>query len=150
MQRWLLSFKSLRSRKRPGNARAPEIVERSGVGAGTEPCLACHGRIANLGALTVETLDGDKETLSVWRCRACYAEYLNDWVDRWERLDSLETEETYYRVAPAEAYRVLAIISGTPGADHPGGRAQRHHLRDEVLEIVRGRAPLSRQVRQGR
>jgi hypothetical protein len=126
------------------------IVERSGVGAGTEPCLACHGRIANLGALTVAAPEGDKETLSVWRCRNCYTTYLNDWIDRWERLDNLETEETYYRIAPAEAQEILAIIAAIPGADHPGGRTQRHRYREQVLEFVRGRAPVSRQIKQGR
>ena len=79
------------------------IVERSGVGAGTEPCFACQGRIANLGALAVASPEGDKQTYSVWRCRQCFTYYLNDWVDRWERTDSLETEETYYRLAPRGA-----------------------------------------------
>ena len=81
------------------------LIERSGVGAGTEPCFACQGRIANLGALAVATPEGDKQTFSVWRCRSCYTYYLNDWIDRWERTDSLETEESYYRLCPTEAWR---------------------------------------------
>lgn len=149
-QRWLRRLQRIIGSSNPTHPDAAGIMERSGVGAGTEPCLVCHGRIANLGALTVASPDGDKETLSVWRCRNCYTTYLNDWIDRWERLDSLETEETYYRIAPAEAQEILAIIAGIPGADHPGGRAQRHHYREQVLEFVRGRTPLSRQIKQGR
>ncbi|MEZ4634032.1 MAG: hypothetical protein R2856_03480 [Caldilineaceae bacterium] len=47
-------------------------------GRGTEPCFACQGRIANLGALTVATDEDDKRTFSVWRCRRCHTFYLND------------------------------------------------------------------------
>lgn len=149
-QRWLRRLQRLVAGDTPATTDDPSIMERSGVGAGTEPCLVCHGRIANLGALTVAAPEGDKETLSVWRCRNCYTTYLNDWIDRWERLDNLETEETYYRIAPAEAQEILAIIAGIPGADHPGGRTHRHHYREQVLEYVRGRVPLSRQIKQGR
>ncbi|MCB0070499.1 MAG: hypothetical protein KDE20_03535 [Caldilineaceae bacterium] len=126
------------------------LVERSGVGAGTEPCFACQGRIANLGALTVDTDEGDKHTYSVWRCRACHTTYLNSWIDRWERLDSLETEETYYRIAPAEAVEVLAVIDGVVGGEHPAGRHTRAAERAWFEAFVRDRRPLSHQRKQGR
>ena len=126
------------------------LVERSGVGAGTEPCFACQGRIANLGALTVDTDEGDKHTYSVWRCRACHTTYLNSWIDRWERLDSLETEETYYRLAPAEAVEVLAVIDGVVGGEHPAGRHTRAAERAWFEAFVRERRPLSHQRKQGR
>jgi hypothetical protein len=126
------------------------VEERSGVGAGTEPCFACQGRIANLGALTVATAEDDKQTFSVWRCRSCRTLYLNNWIDRWERLDSLETEESYYRVAPAEAARLLAVIYGEQGGEHPQRRHERGAIRQTFLEFVAKRRPLSHQVRQGR
>ena len=120
------------------------------MGAGTEPCFACQGRIANLGALTVDTDEGDKHTYSVWRCRACHTTYLNSWIDRWERLDSLETEETYYRIAPAEAVEVLAVIDGVVGGEHPAGRHTRAAERAWFEAFVRERRPLSHQRKQGR
>jgi hypothetical protein len=127
-----------------------QIIERSGVGAGTEPCFICKGRLANLGALVVESQEGDKQTLSVWRCRICYTTYFNDWTDRWERLDNLETEEIYYRIAPAEAYTALLQIHNTQGGDHPGRRQDRSRQRTELLALVSGIEPLSHQIRQGR
>ena len=129
---------------------ADQVIERSGVGAGTEPCFVCQGRLANLGALAVASPEGDKQTLSVWRCRSCYTTYFNDWTDRWERLENLETEERYYRLAPAEAYAALSIIHATKGGDHPGRRAERRPQRDQILALVAGNEPLSHQVRQGR
>ena len=126
------------------------VVERSGVGAGTEQCHACNGRIANLGALTVATGEGDKQTFSVWRCRRCYTFYLNDWIDRWERTDSLETEETYFRLAPAEALEVLAVIDNIVDAEHPARRHERQAQRSWMLGFLAGHLPLSHQVRQGR
>lgn len=126
------------------------LIERSGVGAGTEPCFACQGRIANLGAVTVNTDEGDKHTYSVWRCRVCHTTYLNSWIDRWERLDSLETEETYYRVAPAEAVEILAVIDGVVGGEHPAGRHTRAAERAWFEHFVAGRLPLSHQRKQGR
>jgi hypothetical protein len=126
------------------------IVERSGVGAGAEPCFACQGRIANLGALVVATPEGDKQTFSVWRCRICHTYYLNDWIDRWERTDSLETEERYYRLAPAEALEVLAVIDGVVHAEHPARRHERTAQRDWMFAFVGERPLLSHQVRQGR
>jgi hypothetical protein len=131
-------------------SQAEKPLERSGVGAGTEPCFCCQGRLANLGALVVESQEGDKQTLSIWRCRLCAATFLNDWIDRWERLDSLETEERYYRLAPAEATRILELIHSEAGGDHPAQRAHRSHLRAAVLGIVAGAEALSHQVRQGR
>lgn len=139
---------SARSRSRP--SWGERIVERSGVGAGTEPCFACQGRIANLGALVVASPEGDKRTFSVWRCRRCHTFYLNDWTDRWERLDSLETEERYFRLAPAEALSLLALIDGVEGADHPAGRHERESQRQRVEALLAGRTPLSVQVRHGR
>ena len=129
---------------------AEQIVERSGVGAGTEPCFVCQGRLANLGALAVATPEDDKQTFSVWRCRACFSLYLNDWTDRWERLDNLETEESVYRLAPAEAFAALAIIHATTGGDHPGGRGRRMQQRAQMHALVSGKSPLSHQIRQGR
>ena len=126
------------------------IVERSGVGAGTEPCFVCQGRIANLGALAVATPEGDKQTFSVWRCRVCYTYCLNDWIDRWERTDSLETEERYYRLSPAEALEVLAVIDDVVHAEHPARRHERTAQRDWMLAFLGDRPPLSHQVRQGR
>jgi hypothetical protein len=126
------------------------IVERSGVGAGTEPCFACQGRIANLGALAVASPEGDKETFSVWRCRQCFTYYLNDWVDRWERTDSLETEETYYRLAPQEALEILAVIEGVMDAEHPARRHERAAQRVWMLQFLNARPVLSHQIKQGR
>jgi len=127
-----------------------KLVERSGVGAGTEFCFACHGRIANLGALAVETPEGDKQTFSVWRCRSCYTTYLNDWIDRWERLENLETEEKYYRIAPTEALDLLIVLDNVIGGDHPGRRRERQAERTYILNYLAGRTPLSYQVKQGR
>jgi hypothetical protein len=135
---------------RPVTDWAEKLVERSGVGAGAEPCFVCQGRIANLGAIVVATPEGDKQTFSLWRCRSCYTTYLNDWIDRWERLDSLETEERYYRLAPAEALHLLQVIDAVPGAEHPGGRHERTAERNLFLRFVAGRLALSHQVKQGR
>lgn len=129
---------------------AEQLVERSGVGAGAEPCFVCQGRMANLGAIVVATPEADKQTFSLWRCRSCYTTYLNDWIDRWERLDSLETEERYYRLAPAETLYLLQVIGTVPGAEHPGGRQERTAERDLFLRFVARRAALSHQVKQGR
>lgn len=126
------------------------LEERSGVGAGTEPCFVCQGRIANLGALTVATPEDDKQTFSVWRCRSCHTLYLNDWIDRWERLDSLETEESYYRIAPAEAVHLLQLIYQERGSEHPSRRHERSVQRQHFLDFMAGRHPVSHQVRQGR
>lgn len=144
-------------RNRQGESTPPiqlrwedKIVERSGVGAGTEPCFACQGRIANLGALAVASLENDKQTFSVWRCRLCCTYYLNDWIDRWERTDSLETEETYYRLAPHEALAILAVIDGVIDADHPARRHERDAQRLWMQQFLAGRAVLSHQIKQGR
>ncbi len=126
------------------------LLERSGVGAGTEPCFVCQGRIANLGALAVETAEGDKQTFSIWRCRHCHTLYLNNWIDRWERLDNLETEETYYRIAPAEAKELLTLLYSVAGGEHPRRREERAVERAQVAHFMIGRTPLSHQVRQGR
>jgi hypothetical protein len=110
----------------------------------------CQGRLANLGALAVASPEGDKQTLSVWRCRSCYTTYFNDWIDRWERLENLETEERYFRIAPAEAYAALHVIRSTTGGDHPGRREERRQQRAQMLALVVGKQPLSHQIRQGR
>jgi hypothetical protein len=129
---------------------AEKLAERTGVGAGAEACFVCQGRIANLGALAVATPDGDTQTFSIWRCRNCFTTYLNDWIDRWVRLESLETEERYYRIAPAEALALLTVIEGAPGGEHPGGRHQRTAERAHLLAFLASRTPLSHQIRQGR
>lgn len=126
------------------------IVERSGVGAGTEPCFACQGRIANLGALVVATDEDDKRTFSVWRCRRCHTFYLNDWTDRWERLDSLETEESYYRLTPVEAVELLALFDNVIGGEHPAGRRDRMEQRGWLEKFIENRPRISHQIRQGR
>jgi hypothetical protein len=129
---------------------AERIQERSGVGAGTEACFACQGRMANLNALVVESPEGDKQTLSVWRCRLCHTYYLNNWIDRWERLDNLETEEAYYRVAPAEALCLLRRMEAVPGGEHPRKRMARGEQRAWFAQFMQERQPLSHQVKQGR
>lgn len=136
----------------PPAARSPAdlLAERSGVGAGTGPCLVCQGRIANLGALTVASLEGDKETFSVWRCRICYTLYLSDWADRWERVDSLETEERIYRIAPVEAAELLTLFGSVPAGDHPERRHERTAQRDWIHAQMQSRTPLSHVVKQGR
>ena len=134
----------------PRSRWTDNLLERSGVGAGTESCFACQGRIANLGAIAVATTENDKRTFSVWRCRTCGTYYLNDWTDRWERLDSLETEERYFRLAPSEALRILALINQTDGAEHPGNRHQRTDQRRVLESFIADRVPLSHQIRQGR
>jgi hypothetical protein len=127
-----------------------KLVERSGVGAGTEPCFVCQGRIANLGALAVASPEGDKQTYSVWRCRQCYTYYLNDWIDRWERTDSLETEESYYRLAPQEALEILRVIDGVADAEHPARRHEREDERAWMLQFLGERPKLSHQIKLGR
>lgn len=136
-------------RSRPQNWESL-FLERSGVGAGTEPCFVCQGRIANLGALTVGTPEGDKQTFSVWRCRHCYTVYLNNWIDRWERLENLETEESYYRLAPVEAKALLTLIYRVVGGEHPNRRQEREAERTYFLTFMAARTPLSHQIRQGR
>ena len=152
---WQRLWDRWRRRSRPQDTgKAPSwwerLAERSGVGAGTEPCFACQGRLANWGALTLATSEGDKRTVSVWRCRLCGTWYLNDWVDRWERLDSLETEERYFRLAPMEALTVLARIHRVPGGEHPRGREKRTEERAWIDGFLAQRTPLSHQRRQGR
>lgn len=156
-ERWTLAGQLRRWLRRPASpVVAPvrtweeRVIERSGVGAGAEPCFACQGRIANLGALAVATPEGDKQTFSIWRCRNCFTYYLNDWIDRWERTDNLETEERYYRLSPAEALEVLAVIDNVVHAEHPARRHERDAQRNWMLEFIDGRALLSHQIRQGR
>lgn len=140
-------------RARPGRvpaAHPPAVQERSGVGAGTESCLICHGRMANLGALSVSSAEGDKQTFSLWRCRVCLTLFLNDWTDRWERLDTLDTEERYYRLSPAEASHFLQISQQVTGGSHPAGREERVPQQQQIVALLQGLKPLSHQVRQGR
>lgn len=146
---WIQWTKRLRKPKQQPTLEA-RLLERSGVGAGTEPCMACQGRIANLGALAVQSAEGDKQTFSVWRCRSCYTLYLSNWVDRWERLESLETEETIYRIAPFEAVDMLTVIDSVVGGDHPGRRHERTIQRDWFTGYVAGRTALSHMIKQGR
>jgi hypothetical protein len=134
----------------PSVAWEDKLVERSGVGAGTEPCFVCQGRIANLGALAVASPEGDKQTYSVWRCRQCHTYYLNDWIDRWERTDSLETDESYYRLAPQEALEILRVIDGVTDAEHPARRHEREGERAWMLQFLGERPKLSHQIKLGR
>ncbi len=129
---------------------ADMLAERSGVGAGTEPCGVCQGRIANLGALTVASPEGDKETFSVWRCRVCHTLYLSDWVDRWERVDSLETEERIYRIAPVEATEFLTLFASIHAGDHPERRNERTAQRTWIHTQLAQCPPLSHTIKQGR
>jgi hypothetical protein len=139
------TWKRLKQRlKRSGKEEKGEIgdpvVEQSGAGAGTEPCLACQGRMANLWSRSVRTQEGDVETHSLWRCRRCHTLYLNHWIDRWGRLDRLETEESIYRIAPVEAVALLgAIGDGVSESDAPS-----------LIRLISTRPPLSHQVKQGR
>ena len=134
----------------PPPSLADMLTERSGVGAGTEPCGVCQGRIANLGALTVASPEGDKETFSVWRCRICHTLYLSDWVDRWERVDSLETEERIYRIAPVEAAEFLTLFASIHAGDHPERRNERTSQRTWIHAQLAQRTPLSHTIKQGR
>jgi hypothetical protein len=150
VQRWLALWRGDQQRKARQHNWRDRLLERSGVGAGVEPCFACQGRIANLAALVVESAEGDKQTFSVWRCRNCYTLYLNDWIDRWERLESLETEERIYRIAPVEAGELFHLISNVEGGEHPRLRKARNRQRDWLLNYFADHAPLSHQIRQGR
>jgi hypothetical protein len=147
---WIVIRLGIERPETPKPSWGERIVERSGVGAGTEPCFACQGRIANLGALIVATDEDDKRTFSVWRCRRCHTFYLNDWIDRWERLDSLETEETYYRLTPVEAVELLALFDNVIGGEHPAGRRDRTEQRGWLEKFIENRPRLSHQIRQGR
>lgn len=126
------------------------VIERSGVGAGTEPCIACHGLLANLGALVVESPEGDPQTYSVWRCRACRSTFLNRWVDRWVRTDTLETDETIFRITPGEAAQVLTLIGQIPGADHPQKREERVPQREQLETLAASSDRMSHEIKQGR
>lgn len=150
LRRLQVRFKRWISPPQPAPDLEARLIERSGVGAGTEACPCCQGRIANLGALAVESNSGDKETLSVWRCRVCHVLLLSDWIDRWERADSLETEETIYRIAPVEAAEILALIATVTGGEHPRQRKERTVERDWIHAQVLDRDPLSHMVKQGR
>ena len=61
-------IESLGRPPQPPPTLAEGLSERSGVGAGTEPCFVCQGRIANLGALT--TASGNASTASRRRRRS--------------------------------------------------------------------------------
>ena len=134
----------------PTRTLAESLSERSGVGAGTEPCAVCQGRIANLGALVVASPEDDKETFSVWRCRICHTLYLSDWIDRWERVDSLETDERIDRIAPVEAAELLTLFATIPAAEHPERRRERTAQRTWIHAQMAQRAPLSHTIKQGR
>jgi len=150
LRRWQVRLKRWLAPPPPAPTLDDHLVERSGVGAGTEPCPCCQGRIANLGALAVQDEATDKQTLSVWRCRLCHALFLSDWIDRWERVDSLETEETIYRIAPIEAAEMLTLIASVQEAEHPRRRSERTAEREWILAQVAGREPVSHVIKQGR
>jgi hypothetical protein len=150
LARWRLRIKRRLSPPAPPSTLTDLLAERSGVGAGTEPCAVCQGRIANLGALTTASPEDDKETFSVWRCRICHSLYLSDWVDRWERVDSLETEERIFRIAPVEAAELLMLFASIPAAEHPERRHERNAQRTWIHNEMAQRTPLSHIIKQGR
>jgi hypothetical protein len=103
--------------------------------------------LINLGALTAETLDGDTQTLSFWRCRTCFTLLLNSWIDRWRRLDTLETEESLYRLAPQEAIQMLGFLDTSSA--HNSGRESAPQL-GAILQIVNTQQPLTSEIKRGR
>ncbi len=125
-----------------------QVLERlSGPGsisAGTESCAVCPGRSVNLGAWGGKTAHDDAETWSVWRCNRCHTFYANHWVDRWVRLDSLETEETIVRVAPAEAFTLLRQMANGAAIAQEGDRGDAFRL------LFESRQPLTHQIKHGR
>ena len=129
---------------------AKSIRSKKATAVGTEPCFACQGRIARLGSLTLAEPSKDNETFTVWRCHTCYTTYLGDWIDRWVRLDSLETEETLYRVAPADAAGLLeAFQISQTNADMRSGDSRRV-LETRLRSMTQELEPLSHQVKLGR
>jgi len=112
---------------------------------GTEPCFVCQGRIARIGSTTFATPQNDNETFTVWRCHACFTTYLGDWIDRWVRTDSLETEEAFYRIAPAVAGDLLAAFEA-----RSAGAVDDDALETRLRTLTQATEPLSRQVKQGR
>ena len=147
---WRSRFRLSETEPAQVSIQASHIAERSGAGAGAQPCLVCHGRIANLGALAVETPEGDSQTFSIWRCRACCSLFLNDWIDRWERLDTLETEESYYRLAPNEAHEILLLFDSMVAPDHSVRHDNRTQQRLKIQDCISHLQPLSHQVKRGR
>ncbi len=149
--RWRNWWRRLRGEREGPGPESPRddervLVERSGRRPGTVPCPSCSGRIANLGALSTVTEQGDTRTFSVWRCRQCLAYFLEDWVDAWVRTDSLETVERLYRLAPAEAMTALDQVARCP---HPSPQ-ERHLLTPEktwFADFVATRVPLRAAIR---
>lgn len=127
--------------RRPKTNAVPgqPILDRARSTTGSLPCFTCHGSLANLGARNLSTVEGDKRTLSVWRCRVCHVYLLNDFIDRWERLDTLEIEEKFYRLAPFEALSLL---------EEAGADAESWMRR--CAELTTNRVPMSKQKRHGR
>ncbi len=128
-----------------GSGWRAQVMERltgpGSISAGTEPCAICRGRSVNLGARSGQSAEGDAETWSVWRCNRCHTFYANHWIDRWVRLDSLETEETLVRVAPSEALALLQQIL-EPAGDSGWVAAFR--------QLFASRPPLAHQIKHGR
>ena len=128
-----------------GDEPVERIAERSGKRPGAIPCLACPGRMANLGAQRCRTGEGDERTFSIWRCRTCLAYFLNDWTDKWVRTDSLEVVDIYYRLAPQEALVCLMQVDVT--------RAERQTtaaMQSWFESFLALRSPARREVRHGR
>lgn len=125
-------------------------LEQSGYSAGTEPCLTCHGRMANMASITAESTSGDTQTYSLWRCRVCNATYLNSWVDRWARLDNLETEEKIYRLSPLEFATIYGQISPANNLSTAGEPQSQPSPHEWLREYASSRVPLSHQIRHGR
>lgn len=118
-------------------------LEADGSNVGTEACLACQGRVAKLGSVSATSSEGDRQAYSIWRCRRCFSAFLGCWIDRWARLDSLETDERLFRLAPAEAAEMLARIDSTHQSDLAAPS-------DWFDAFVQSREPISHTVKHGR
>ena len=121
------------------------FIEQSGKRPGTIPCLVCPGRMANLGAQKSKTPEKDDRTFSVWRCRECYSYFLNDYTDKWVRLDSLEVVDVYFRLAPQEAVECLAVIEETQNRKRTVAEMQ-----EWMGNFLQARSPARREVRHSR
>lgn len=136
-----------RARRDPDDPRRKPIpLPKKVTAVGTEPCFVCQGRIARLGSHTIRTDEGDNETFTIWRCHICYSTYLGDWIDRWVRLDSLETQEAFYRIAPPVASDLLSRFHAAKVQD----AAARQDLELQLRSLTAETEPVSRQVKQGR
>lgn len=138
-----------RSKSNSSDSRSkPIALPKKVTAVGTEPCFVCQGRIARLDSHTIATQEGDNETFTVWRCHTCYTTYLGDWIDRWVRLDSLETQEAFYRIPPAVASDLLGQYQAAKAEREIPDARERLELR--LRRLIAETEPLSRQLKQGR